>query len=70
SGSGDVLAGIITGLAARGATLEQATVWGVALHARAGDMLAGDQGSLGYLARELPAAVPGVMHALGPDGAQ
>ncbi len=37
SDSGDVLAGIIAGLAARGATLEQATCWGVALHALAGD---------------------------------
>ena len=31
SGSGDVLAGIIAGLAARGASLEQAAAWGVAL---------------------------------------
>ena len=40
SGSGDVLAGIIVGLAARGAPLAQAAVWGVALHARAGRALA------------------------------
>jgi len=64
SGSGDVLAGVIAGLAARGATPEQATVWGVALHARAGDKLAQEMGDLGYLARELPAAIPAVMHAL------
>ncbi|MGV3569264.1 MAG: NAD(P)H-hydrate dehydratase [Ramlibacter sp.] len=64
SGSGDVLAGVIAGLAARGATPEQATVWGVALHARAGDRLAERMGALGYLARELPAAVPAVMHEL------
>lgn len=66
SGSGDVLAGIIAGLAARGATPEQATVWGVALHARAGDRLADQSGALGYLARELPAQVPAVMHGLAP----
>ena len=36
SGSGDTLAGIIGGLAARGAALEQACAWGVYLHARAG----------------------------------
>jgi ADP-dependent NAD(P)H-hydrate dehydratase len=33
SGSGDVLAGIMVGLAARGAQLDQAAAWGVVLHA-------------------------------------
>ncbi|MEN3364380.1 MAG: ADP-dependent NAD(P)H-hydrate dehydratase [Burkholderiales bacterium] len=65
SGSGDTLAGIIAGLAARGATLEQATAWGVALHARAGDKLAERFGPLGYLARDLAAQVPALMHGLG-----
>jgi hydroxyethylthiazole kinase-like uncharacterized protein yjeF len=65
SGSGDVLAGIIAGLAARGASPEQAAVWGVALHARAGDALAARYGTVGYLARELAAEVPRLMHALG-----
>jgi ADP-dependent NAD(P)H-hydrate dehydratase len=64
SGSGDTLAGIIIGLAARGAPLEQAGAWGVALHARAGDRLAQASGPLGYLARDLPAQVPMLMHAL------
>ncbi|MEJ5992538.1 NAD(P)H-hydrate dehydratase [Ramlibacter sp. PS3R-8] len=64
SGSGDVLAGVIAGLAARGASPEQAAVWGVALHARAGDVLAARYGTLGYLARELPAEIPALMHAL------
>jgi hydroxyethylthiazole kinase-like uncharacterized protein yjeF len=64
SGSGDALAGIIAGLAARGAPLEQACAWGVALHARAGDRLAERFGPLGYLARELADEVPAVMHAL------
>jgi ADP-dependent NAD(P)H-hydrate dehydratase len=58
SGSGDTLSGIITGLAARGATPVQATIWGVYLHARAGDVLAKRVGRLGYLARELLAEVP------------
>jgi hydroxyethylthiazole kinase-like uncharacterized protein yjeF len=58
SGSGDTLAGIIAGLAARGATLAQATCWGVALHARAGERLARQFGQLGYLAREIPAEIP------------
>jgi len=61
SGSGDVLAGIIAGLAARGATLAQATCWGVALHAQAGDRLAARMGLLGYLARELPDEIPSLL---------
>lgn len=64
SGSGDVLAGLIAGLAARGASPEQATAWGVALHARAGASLARSHGHVGYLAREIAAEVPALMHAL------
>jgi len=64
SGSGDVLAGIITGLAARGAAPLEAAVWGVHLHALAGDRLAARVGPLGYLARELPAEVPRLMAEL------
>lgn len=64
SGSGDVLAGIITGLAARGATLEQAAAWGVALHAMAGEQLALKHGPLGYLAREISAEIPALLRAL------
>lgn len=67
SGSGDVLAGIIAGLAARGASLEQACVWGVALHARAGGCLARRLGPIGYMASELAAEVPGLMHALSAE---
>ena len=68
SGSGDTLAGIIAGLAARGAPLVQAACWGVALHARAGDRLAARLGTLGYLAREIPAEVPALMESLAcPD---
>jgi hydroxyethylthiazole kinase-like uncharacterized protein yjeF len=61
SGSGDTLAGLIAGLCARGAAPLQATVWGVYLHARAGERLARKLGPLGYLARELPAEVPALM---------
>jgi NAD(P)H-hydrate repair Nnr-like enzyme with NAD(P)H-hydrate dehydratase domain len=61
SGSGDVLAGIVVGLAARGATPEQAAVWGTHLHKRAGDRLAASVGPLGFLARELPPEVPRVL---------
>jgi hydroxyethylthiazole kinase-like uncharacterized protein yjeF len=64
SGSGDVLAGIIVGLAARGTPLAQAAVWGVALHACAGGALAERIGSLGYLARELPGEIPSLLEKL------
>ncbi len=40
AGSGDALAGVIAGLAARGAEPLQAAVWGVWLHAKAGEALA------------------------------
>jgi NAD(P)H-hydrate repair Nnr-like enzyme with NAD(P)H-hydrate dehydratase domain len=68
SGSGDTLSGVITGLAARGSTPFQAAVWGVYLHARAGDALARRMGSLGFLARELLAEIPPLMAKLCPTG--
>ena len=61
SGSGDVLAGLIAGLAARGATPAQAAAWGVHLHARAGAALEKRLGPVGYLAREIAAEVPALM---------
>ncbi len=64
SGSGDVLAGIVAGLAARGAEPFAAAVWGVYLHARAGDRLAARMGQLGYLPREIPAEIPSLMSEL------
>ena len=68
SGSGDTLAGIIAGLAARGATLEQAAAWGVVLHARAGDVLAARIGRVGFLAREIPGEIPSLIERLqAPD---
>jgi hydroxyethylthiazole kinase-like uncharacterized protein yjeF len=67
AGSGDVLAGLIAGFAARGAPLEQAAAWGVAVHARAGLRLAERLGRVGYLASELAAEAPSVVHGLIPD---
>jgi hydroxyethylthiazole kinase-like uncharacterized protein yjeF len=64
SGSGDVLAGIIAGLAARGAPLDQAACWGVALHARAGERLAERMGTLGYLAREISQEIPALLEQI------
>ncbi len=66
SGSGDALAGIIAGLAARGATLAQAAAWGVALHASAGEQLSIRYGVLGYLAREISAEIPALLRTLAP----
>ncbi|WP_229519349.1 NAD(P)H-hydrate dehydratase [Massilia rhizosphaerae] len=69
SGSGDVLAGILAGLAARGADLAQAAAWGVALHARAGEHLAERFGRLGYLARELCDGIPALLEQAAGDSA-
>lgn len=65
SGSGDTLAGIIAGLAARGAELAQACAWGVVLHGCAGERLASRNGPLGYLARELANEIPLLMNGIG-----
>ena len=64
SGSGDVLAGVIAGLVARGAEPARAAAWGVYLHALAGERLARRVGPLGFLARELPAEIPPLMAEL------
>ncbi len=65
SGSGDTLAGIVAGLAARGAEPAQAAAWGVVLHGEAGNRLAQRLGRLGFLARELLDEIPPIMQALG-----
>jgi len=58
SGSGDVLAGAIVGLAARGCSPLQAAVWGTYLHARAGEHFAAVGAPIGYLASDLSARLP------------
>lgn len=62
SGSGDTLAGIVGGLAARGADPLQAAAWGVHLHAAAAEAIAARQGVLGFLARELLDEIPAIMN--------
>ncbi|CAA9385432.1 MAG: hypothetical protein AVDCRST_MAG60-1186 [uncultured Nocardioides sp.] len=64
SGSGDTQAGMVGGLLARGATPDQAAVWGAFIHARTGERLAAEVGPVGYLAREIPAQVPLVLAEL------
>jgi ADP-dependent NAD(P)H-hydrate dehydratase len=63
SGSGDTLAGIVAGLAARGTPPAHAAVWGAFLHGEAGGVLARRIGPIGYLARELLDEVPRLMRA-------
>lgn len=66
SGSGDVLAGLVGGMLARGAEPAQAAVWGQYLHAAAGDRLTARLGRMGFLARELLDEVPAVLSTLRP----
>jgi ADP-dependent NAD(P)H-hydrate dehydratase len=65
SGSGDVLAGAIAGLCARGADAAQAAVWATHAHHSSGDRLAVRVGPLGYLARELLDELPRVFVEIG-----
>src|SRR5919112_1371861 len=63
SGSGDVRAGVVAGLLARGAEPEQAAVWAAYLHGRAGERLAGSLGRVGFLAGGIP---PGGSRGVAP----
>ncbi len=65
SGSGDTLAGIVAGLAARGAPPLHAVVWAVYLHGSAGRALAKRIGPIGFLAHELLAELPPLLRRLG-----
>lgn len=64
SGSGDVLAGVICGLLARGAAPAQAAAWGVFIHGESGRRLAARIGRVGFLARELLDEVAPVLNGL------
>jgi hydroxyethylthiazole kinase-like uncharacterized protein yjeF len=64
SGSGDVLSGMVGGLAARGADPLTAVLWAVHVHGLAGERLAERVAPLGFLARELLDVVPGVLAEL------
>jgi hydroxyethylthiazole kinase-like uncharacterized protein yjeF len=61
SGSGDVLAGIVGGLLARGAEPLTALLWAVWLHGEAGAALAKKMGPMGFLAREIAGEVPALL---------
>jgi ADP-dependent NAD(P)H-hydrate dehydratase len=61
SGSGDVAAGLVAGMLARGAPPAQAACWAIHVHAAAGDIQAVQHGRTSYLAREI---VDGIAPAL------
>ena len=62
SGSGDVLAGIVGGLLARGAEPLTALLWAVLLHGEAGECLSRKVGPIGFLARELADELPALLN--------
>jgi ADP-dependent NAD(P)H-hydrate dehydratase len=64
SGSGDVLAGLAVGAAARCGDIAQAACWATFAHAEAGASIARRAGELSFLARELVAEVPAVLGAI------
>jgi hydroxyethylthiazole kinase-like uncharacterized protein yjeF len=64
SGSGDVLAGVLAGLVARGMRPLEAALWSVHLHAEAAVRLSERIGPIGFLASELPAEIPMLMRSL------
>ena len=61
SGSGDLLAGIVGGLLARGAEPLTALLWSVWLHGEAGAALARKVGPIGFLAREIADEIPALL---------
>jgi hydroxyethylthiazole kinase-like uncharacterized protein yjeF len=62
-GSGDVLAGIIGGLMARGAPPRVAAAWGVWVHGEAGRRLAERIAPLGFIGRDLLGEIPRLLAA-------
>lgn len=64
AGSGDVLAGIIGSLLAQGLGAREAAVWGVHMHALAGEAVAKDGGEDGVMARDFIERLPGIQKYL------
>ena len=64
AGSGDVLAGIIGSLLAQGLEATQAAIWGVHMHAEAGEALTKDGGEDGWMARDFIDRLPSVQKYL------
>ena len=64
AGSGDVLAGVIGSFLAQGLSPHQAAIWGVHLHALAGEAAAKDGGDDGLMARDFIERLPGIQKYL------
>lgn len=64
AGTGDVLAGVITGLAAQGLPLFEAACLGVYLHGDAGEMVKSELGDAGMTASDLLAVLPKTLKRL------
>ena len=62
SGSGDVLAGMLTGLIASGIDENHAALWSVATHAEAGRELSNEVAVTGFLARDLLHLISSLLH--------
>ena len=67
AGSGDVLAGILGGLLARGAEPLSALLWAVWLHGEAGSSMSRKVGPVGFLAREVSAEIPALLERAQPS---
>jgi NAD(P)H-hydrate repair Nnr-like enzyme with NAD(P)H-hydrate dehydratase domain len=68
SGSGDVLAGLVAGAAARGGDPAQAACWATYAHTNAAAGLSAEIGEMSFLASELVAAVPRTLAPFNGDG--
>ncbi|MBI2868795.1 MAG: NAD(P)H-hydrate dehydratase [Chloroflexi bacterium] len=64
AGTGDVLAGIIAGLAAQGLALYDAASLGVYLHGRAGEAVRDEMGDTGMTASDLLPVIPRMIKAI------
>jgi len=69
SGSGDVLAGLVAGAAARSGDAAQAACWATYVHHAAGCRLSVRMGRLGFLAREILDEIPSLWADLERRGA-
>ena len=61
AGSGDVKAGAVAGLLARGLSPALAATWGAYVHGRAGERLTAEVGLTGFLAREVVRGLPAAL---------
>jgi NAD(P)H-hydrate epimerase len=68
AGTGDVLAGIIVGLLAQGATPFDAAAAAVYVHGECGAQVERELGAAGGIAQDLLRVLPGVRRTLEPDG--